>query len=176
MKNGDNMLEATLEKLRTFSPSHKQYIKEVLTSIIEHYGNLLCVLAIFGSYARGENRKNSDLDLLVILERSQSLRKRLEEFEEAIKRTEPLAQELYEKEGIYCEPSPYILSRDEAFTFQPIYFDLYEHHILVFDPQNMFPRLIASIGKVLREYRAQKFSWGNFWGWKAEKFLGGIKL
>ncbi|NSW76358.1 MAG: nucleotidyltransferase domain-containing protein [Candidatus Atribacteria bacterium] len=169
------VFEETVRQLRTFSPLHVQYIEQTLSSIVGYYGELLLVLAIFGSYARGENRKNSDLDLLIILEKAPSLRKRLEEFEKAVEGTEWLAQKLY-GENIFCELSPYILSRDEAFTFQPIYFDLCEHHVVVVDPKNIFPELVASIEMLLRKHRAERFSWGNFWGWKTDKFLGGTRL
>lgn len=152
-----------------------QYIEQTLSSIVGYYGELLLVLAIFGSYARGENRKNSDFNFLVILEKAPSLRKRLEEFENAVEGTEWLAQKLYE-ENIFCELSPYILSREEAFTFQPVYFDLCEHHVAVFDPKNIVPELVASIEMLLRKHRAERFSWGNSWGWKTDKFLGGTRL
>ncbi|MCX7668327.1 MAG: nucleotidyltransferase domain-containing protein [Atribacterota bacterium] len=169
------VFEETVRQLRTFSSLHAQYIEQTLSSIVGYYRELLLVLAIFGSYARGENRRNSDLDLLIILEKAPSLRKRLEEFEKAVEGTELLTQKLYE-EDIFCEISPYILSRDEAFTFQPIYFDLCEYHMVVFDPKSIFPGLIASIKTLLQKHRAEKFSWGNFWGWKTDKFLGGTRL
>jgi len=170
------MFKNVLERLRTFSPLHRKYIEGALQSIFEYYGKSLLALVIFGSYARGENRRNSDLDLLIILSEAPKWRKRLEEFENAIKKVELIAQQLYEEEDISGEFSPYILSQEEAFTFQPIYFDLYEHHLVVFDPQGIFERLLDSLGKLLQECRAEKSSWGNFWEWRAERFLGGVRL
>lgn len=52
-------------------------------------------LAIFGSYVRGENCKNSDLDLLIVLETAPRMRERLAEFVDEIEvEHEDLAQRL----------------------------------------------------------------------------------
>jgi predicted nucleotidyltransferase len=64
--------EGILSRLKTFSGHHRRYLAAVLREIIAYYGSSLLGCAIFGSYARGENRLNSDLDLLIILEEAPS--------------------------------------------------------------------------------------------------------
>ncbi len=46
-------------------------IKSKIISVLKRYGVLRA--AVFGSFARGENKKNSDLDLLVELKGKKSL-------------------------------------------------------------------------------------------------------
>lgn len=50
----------TLEEIRKILAKHKEEIRE-------RYG--VVILGIFGSYARGEQKESSDLDILVELER-----------------------------------------------------------------------------------------------------------
>jgi len=173
------VIEKCVSELKTFSPLHRKYILCALERIIEYYANSLLGLAIFGSYARGENRKNSDLDLLIILKEAQSLSGRIREFVENVELAlEPLGQQLYENEDILCELSPYILEKEESLKFQPIYFDLAEHNKILFDPEGIISRIIKSTKSLMKEYGAKKSVLGNFWEWKIEsgKFLGGTEL
>lgn len=173
------MIEDTLTKLNTFSPRHRQYIIAVLNEIVNYYSRTLLGCAIFGSYARGENRKNSDLDLLIILNKAQGFSLRLKEFVEKIEmKCEHLAQDIYEKEDILCGLSPYFLTREEALKVQPIYFDLVEHHLIVFDPAGLIDRIINSTKNILKEAGAQKVRNSNTWEWQTNEmgYPGGIDL
>lgn len=172
-------LERCVSELKTFSPLHKKYIFYALERIIEYYANSLLGLAIFGSYAREENRKNSDLDFLIILKEAKNLSKRMREFVENVELTlEPLGQELYEKDDIFCELSPYILEKKESLMFHPIYLDLAEHNKILFDREGIISRIIKSTKSLMKQHGAKKSELSNFWEWKVEsgKFLGGIEL
>lgn len=173
------MREGIYSRLKTFSPRHRCYLAAVFKEIIAYYGTSLVGCAIFGSYARGENRLNSDLDLLIILEEAPSFSYRLKEFVEQVEmKHEDLAQELYEKEELFCELSPYILSRAEALKLQPIYYDLVEHHLILYDPEGLIARIIDSTKKLLESSEARKTGCGNTWEWSLEKigFPGGFDL
>ncbi|MBC7105270.1 MAG: nucleotidyltransferase domain-containing protein, partial [Firmicutes bacterium] len=129
-------------RIKTFSQRHRRYLAAVLREIVAHYGESLVGLAIFGSYARGENRLNSDLDLLIILDNAPGPGRRLREFVEEVEmKHEPLAQELYEREDLSCELSPYILTRQEALKLHPIYYDLAEHCVVICDPEGLIARI-----------------------------------
>ncbi|NPV52020.1 MAG: nucleotidyltransferase domain-containing protein [Firmicutes bacterium] len=171
------MVTDAVAQLKTFSPLHRSYIVAVLTEILQHYRDNLSGLAIFGSYARRENRKNSDLDLLIILQEAPRRRERLVEFIDEIElKHEHLAQRLYDEEDILCELSPYILREAEALRVQPIYFDLVSHHVVVSDPKGIVARIIASMWALLRDVGAHRVRRNNTWEWQTRRFLGGIKL
>lgn len=171
------MIQQIVKQLRTFSPMHRQYIDAILSEILDYYGKDLSGLAIFGSYARGENRKNSDLDLLIILQEAPGRRERLIEFIEKIElKHEDLAQRLYDEEEIFCELSPYILVESEALRVQPIYFDLVAHHIVVSDPKGIIEHIIRTMDDLLRKVGARKARRNNTWEWRTNRFLGGIEL
>lgn len=89
-----------------------------------------------------------------------------------------MAQELYEQEGISCDLSPYILAREEAFKLQPIYYDLVEHHVIIYDPQSLLANIVEATKNFLAGAGAKKEWYGNTWEWGTEKvgFPGGIEL
>lgn len=163
--------------LRTFSPAHRRYIESIMAEILRHYGDNLSGLAVFGSYARKENRKDSDIDLLIILGEAPRRRERIAEFVDEIElKHEHLAQRLYEDEGIFCELSPYILTEAEALKVQPIYFDLVADHVVVSDPRGIVARIITSMDALLRKVGARRVRRNNTWEWQVGRFLGGVQL
>lgn len=60
-----------MTKLRTQLPTKSEIIRPILESfkeeLIKIYPEKLLVLILFGSYARGDFRADSDVDLLIIL-------------------------------------------------------------------------------------------------------------
>mgnify|MGYP001436628831 CR=1 FL=1 len=170
-------MDQKMEQFRTFSPLHREYLYSVFTSILRYYGKNLTAFAVFGSYARRENRKNSDLDLLMILKHTTRRSERIREFIDAIEmKNESLAQRLYESDGIMCELSPLILSETESRSFHPVYSDMAEHCIVLYDPTELLQKILLSAKALLTETSARKVRRNNTWEWQFSRFLGGVKL
>jgi hypothetical protein len=160
-----------------FSSDHKTYINAIINEVFNCYGQNLAGFAVFGSYARFENRKNSDLDLLIILNEAPRRTERVSDFTNQIEmKYEHVAQSIYEQEEILCDLSPYILTVEEASTFHPIYSDLIEHCMILHDPKNLIKHIIASTKTLLRVNGAQKIRRNNSWEWQLKRYLGGVKL
>ncbi len=153
-------------QLKTFSPRHEAYIEAVLREISAHYKDQLLACAVFGSYALKENRLNSDLDLLLVLDTKESFTQRMARFVDQIElKHESLAQELYEQEGIICEISPYILMRQEAHVVHPVYYDLASHHVIVHDPYGLIGHIARRVKEYLTEKGAHKETVATGWLW-----------
>lgn len=168
-----------LQDLKTFSPGHRKYIIAILSEIVNYYGDSLVGCAIIGSYARGDNRKNSDLDLLIILQHAPGFSIRIKEFVDGIEmKHEELAQVIFEQDDILVELSPYILSINESLKMQPIYFDIVEHCVVIYDPVLIISRIIESTKRLLSRAGARKVRRNNTWEWQTGKagFTGGMDL
>ncbi|ADG05850.1 nucleotidyltransferase domain-containing protein [Kyrpidia tusciae] len=166
-----------LKRLKFFSVLHRAYAHLVLERIREYYADRLLALAIYGSYARGDNRMNSDLDLLIVLRGAPGRRERIEEFIREVEMfCEPRAQELYERDHILCELSPMLLVEEEAAQFQPIYSDMVESCVILVDHKGLLRRILDSVQRLLHDTRARKVRRNNTWEWQYGTYLGGVKL
>ena len=87
-----------------------------------------------------------------------------------------LAQQLFREQGLSCELSPYIVTQAEALMMQPIYYDLVDHHVVVWDPEGIIDRIISSAAALLEEVGAYRVRRNNTWEWRTNRFLGGARL
>lgn len=161
-----------------FSDQHAAYVDGVLQQTILSYGGRLAGLAVFGSYARHEQRRTSDLDLLVIVrDLAPNRRARLNEFWERVEEPlEPLGMALFEESRIDCVPSPYLCEPDEATFFQPIYLDFVDAHIVVLDREGVIAKILTAVLNLRKVYHARRDPAGTHWVWTMDTYLGGIRL
>lgn len=48
--------------MKFYSQNHETYVTQLIESVHRYYQERLYTFAVFGSYARQENRPNSDID------------------------------------------------------------------------------------------------------------------
>lgn len=100
-----------------------QKIHKLLDDIKSYYADNLRAVVLFGSIARGDFRESSDIDVLIILNKSeQSMRKRIESFHKQL--------------GHYFDDhyiSPVIITSEEARRFNAFYLGVFESHIVLYD-------------------------------------------
>lgn len=157
-------------KFKTYTKRHEAYVNAVLDRIAAFYGERLAALAVYGSFARGENRKDSDLDLLIVVRDAPKMSLRIAEFVEHVEMpVEPLGQDLFEKDEILCDPSPYILTVEETRNMQPIYYDLALHHVVVLDPDGVIGRITRSVRMWLDEVGATRVRRNNTVEWQTKR-------
>ncbi len=56
-------------KIKGLSKQEKDAIEEVKNRLVKKYGDRLLLLKLYGSKARGEAHKNSDIDILAIVDK-----------------------------------------------------------------------------------------------------------
>ncbi len=141
--------------------------------IIEFYGDNLVSFAIFGSFARGEPKLNSDLDILIVLKRKEGIGKELQRFQEHIESVvDAKLQELYEVHGIDMEISPLILSSENAKFFNPIYLDMVHHSIIIFDRNGFLQKILEKVRQKMDKIRKYQVGATYIWDMTRENLIG----
>lgn len=155
MSKSNVMLKERFEHLLT----------EVLRAVQAYYGERLVTLAVFGSVARGSQRADSDIDLLLICDPLPPGRmRRIAEFREIEDRFQPILTSL-EREGISTSLSPILKTPAEVQRGGPIYLDLVEDARLLYDRDDFFGVFLDRLRDRLRKLGARRIWRGNAWYW-----------
>lgn len=133
-----------------FAPLIKRYC-EILKDLLK---DRLVSVMLFGSVARGDWNKNSDIDVLVIADgwddepvwnRIREIKKAKEKLEESLEYQEAL------RVGYWPIIQNYPLSVKEAKRFNRIYLDAVIDGIILYDKDNFLTRLLQSLREKLEE-------------------------
>lgn len=126
---------------------YKPLIQTFLSAIKDKHRDNLVSAVLFGSIARGEGRKESDIDLLVILEEAPDIYyERLKPFVEIGLKLED--SQIYEecmKKGAMPFFSYLILSRKEANENRYIFLDMIDNSIVLYDKNDYFRKRLESL-------------------------------
>ena len=134
-----------------------------------HFGDRLVSVCLYGSVARGEARANSDVDLLVVLEKLDggpvhALRTVYGCLEDL-----RLERRFLLRHGVATDVSIYPLAREEARRFHPIYLDVAEDGIVLYDVGGFFAHLqFQAVGTLINSGGVKVRSRGE-WFWRMPK-------
>lgn len=157
---------------RKFKPLLDHFVHQIQTRL----GKNVISIVLYGSVARGEAGPESDVDLLLILDKASP------SYRERLRSISPILRELQrhphwtvlENQGSSPVFSVLILSREEADQNRLFYLDMIEDaHILV-DRGNFFQHRLSAIEKRLQELGARKVRQNGTWYWdlKPDLHLG----
>ena len=147
----------------------KEGFQELQNALLEaaarHYGSGLVSLVIYGSAGRGTQRPDSDLDFLVVAEDLPMGRlRRVAEFEEVESDLLPLLDRLGEM-GLRIELSPVFKTRQEVLRGSPLFLDLADEAIILFDRDDFFLHVLNRLRDRLSMLGARRVWRGNAWYW-----------
>lgn len=129
------------------------------------YGERRVTLAIFGSVARGTQRPDSDVDLLLVCDPLPDGRlRRMAEFEKVERRVEPLLSSLGQK-GMMTSLSPIIKTPEEVKRGSLIYLDMVEDARVLYDRDDFFKRFLERLRMRLAELGSHRIWLGSAWYW-----------
>jgi predicted nucleotidyltransferase len=126
------------------------------------FGDRLVSLVLYGSYARGDYRSDSDIDLIVVLEEvgdRLELHRELDLVEEALR---PVFDCLREA-GLRPVLSPVVLDRESASITRPLYLDAVFDARVLYDRGGFMTGVLERVRRRLEEYGAERRRVGSKW-------------
>jgi hypothetical protein len=143
----------------------EKLLSEVLAITRRYYGQRMVTLAVFGSVARGTQRPDSDVDLLLICDPLPEGRmRRIEEFGQVEDALEPVLESLA-NEGISTSLSVILKTPSEVRQGGLLYLDLTEDARILYDEEDYFQRFLNGLRDRLRKLGARRIWRGNAWYW-----------
>jgi len=136
--------------------------RALVDSFIKVFGDELVSLVLFGSYARGDFERDSDVDLLVVLKEVDdryAVHQRLDEVEELLK---PVL-EAFRARGYNPLLSPIVLSREQARRARPLYLDMVFDYKVLYDEEGFMANVLERLKKRLEGYGAYRVRIGKRW-------------
>jgi predicted nucleotidyltransferase len=148
-------------------------IEKLLRLLKERFGDDLISVAVYGSVARGDYRNDSDIDLLIIARNLPfSITERIKIFDSIETLLEEDIMEQYSK-GYYMSFSPIMKTPEEAKRFSPIYMDMTEDAIVIYDKDNFFSNILAKFKNKLNELGFERVWLGKKWYWRKRDYKFG---
>ena len=148
-------------------------IEKLLRLLKERFGDDLISIAVYGSVARGDYRNDSDIDLLIIARNLPfSITERIKIFDSIETLLEEDIMELYSK-GYYISFSPIMKTPEEAKRFSPIYMDMTEDAIIIYDKDNFSSNILAKFKNKLNELGFERVWLGKKWYWRKRDYKFG---
>ena len=149
---------------------YREVIKEYYKLILEYFGDDLISLVVFGSVARGTARKDSDVDMLIIVSRElpKSRLKRSLLLSKLEDKLDDLLNRLLDK-GYAITFSPILKTVDEAKNFSPLYLDMIYDAIIIYDKNRFFQKILNKLSNKLDELGAERIWIGNKWYWRLKR-------
>ncbi len=142
---------------------------KLLRALLGVFRDKLWSLVVYGSVARGDYKRDSDIDLLLVIE--DLPKSRLERVKLFLKAEEKLDEELDRLlgEGYAVTFSPVIKTPEEAEKVSPLYLDMVEDAIIVYDKKGFFERVLLKLKKRLKELNAERVKLGKKWYWRLKR-------
>ncbi|BAB66795.1 nucleotidyltransferase domain-containing protein [Sulfurisphaera tokodaii] len=144
-------------------------LNNIVRIMREEFKDDLISIVLYGSVARGDNRNDSDVDLLIVMNNlpKDSMLKRIRLFETRVE--DKLNLDEYWNKGYYISLSPILKTPDEAEKISPLYLDMVYDAVILYDKDQFFTKILEKLKEKLRELGAERIIMGKKWYWILKK-------
>ncbi|MCK4248106.1 MAG: nucleotidyltransferase domain-containing protein [Methanomicrobia archaeon] len=158
---------------------YKELLDRFLYHLNKQFGKSLVSVALYGSVARGSAGENSDIDLLLIIDKPPSnYHRRIESIMEIEHLLEPSNEyKKLKKRSIEPYLNYIIFSKEEASENRYIFLDMIEDAKILFDQNNFFAKRLKEIKDRLKKLGSIKVYLGDgtwYWDLKPDLKLGEV--
>ena len=130
---------------------YKSLLEKLTKLLQEEFQDKLVSVVLYGSVARGDNRKDSDVDLLLVIkDLPKTITERVILFDKVERKLDDDIMRLMD-EGYYVTFSPVLKTPEEAVRFSPIYMDMTEDAVILYDRDGFFRKVLEKTRKRLKE-------------------------
>ena len=153
---------------------YKSLLEKFTKLLQEEFQDKLISVVLYGSIARGDNRKDSDIDLLLVIkDLPKTITERVILFDKVERKLDDDIMRLMD-EGYYVTFSPILKTPEEAMRFSPIYMDMTEDAIILYDRNEFFRKVLEKTKKRLKELGFERV-WlsKKSWYWRKRDYKYG---
>lgn len=152
--------------MRGYKLEIKNFVNTLLKRVKDYYEERLVSFVVFGSIARNAFRPDSDIDCLIVTENAPKGRiKRVSEFQLNVEDALTNEVESLHKKGIFPCISPLFKTRDEVYIGSPLFLDMIDHSLILFDREDFFRKYLDSLREKLNRLGSKRVVSGNAWYW-----------
>ncbi|MEM0000374.1 MAG: nucleotidyltransferase domain-containing protein [Desulfurococcaceae archaeon] len=144
-------------------------LRRLLDVAIERFGSELISFVVYGSVARCEAGKESDIDVLIVLENPPKSRLKRQELFMWVEEGVEEEVERLRSQGYSVDFSPIIKSVNEAKKVSPVYLDMVEDAVVLYDKENFFTNILNNLREKLKELGAERVRCGRKWYWRLKR-------
>ncbi|MEM1681018.1 MAG: nucleotidyltransferase domain-containing protein [Sulfolobales archaeon] len=144
-------------------------LRRLLDVAIERFGSKLISFVVYGSVARCEAGRESDIDVLIVLEDPPKSRLKRQELFMLVEEGVEEEVERLRSQGYSVDFSPIIKSVNEAKKVSPIYLDMVEDAVVLYDRKNFFTNILNNLREKLKELGAERVRCGRKWYWRLKR-------
>ena len=153
---------------------YKSLLEKLTKLLQEEFRDKLISVVLYGSIARGDNRKDSDIDLLLVIkDLPKTITERVILFDKVERKLDDDIMRLMDK-GYYVTFSPILKTPKEAMRFSLIYMDMTEDAIILYDRNGFFRKVLEKTKKRLKELGFERV-WlsKKSWYWRKRDYKFG---
>lgn len=147
---------------------YEDLLKKVVDGVRSYFGKNLISVVLYGSLARKDVKRDSDIDLLVVFEDLPEERLKRQDIFMAMESDlymDDEVESIYERWGYYPYISPILKTREEAEILSPLYLDMVTDARVLYDKDDFFKGVLERLRIALNSSRAKKKIIGNRWYW-----------